>query len=191
MMGYISRQFANHRGLVRTLLADMMWRFGPYRRYGTVDWRQVKRLVFICQGNICRSPFAHYMALRNHAELPVVSFGLATTTGVSANPMAMDVGGDFGLDMTHHQATDISGFAIERGDLLIVMENRHINLLQPHIAGLEVQVCLLGLWCRPRFALLYDPFSHSRDYFSSCFSRIDRAVGNLLADYRQLDRADR
>ncbi len=182
MMNVIVNQFANHRGLIRTILADLMWRLGPYRQYGEVDWNRVKRLVFICQGNICRSPFAHYLALEHKAVLPVDSFGLATTTGVSANETAKDVAGDFQLDLKHHLATDISDFTITNGDLLIVMEDRHIKQLDAHITNQDVQVCLLGLWCRPRFALLYDPFSHSREYFSTCFNRIERAVINLVTE---------
>ena len=66
--------------------------------------------------------------------------------------MATDVAGDFGFDMRGHRATDITDFTICDGDLLIVMEDRHINWLQRHLDNQDVQVCLLGLWCRPRFA---------------------------------------
>jgi protein-tyrosine phosphatase len=183
-MSVISRDFANHRGLIRTVLADLMWRLGPYRKYGRVDWRRVNRMVFICQGNICRSPFALYRAQGTETELPLVSFGLATTTGVPADSVALDVAGDYGLDMSDHRATDLTDFDILEGDLLIVMEDRHISWLAPHLTEESVQVCLLGLWCRPRFALLYDPYGHPRDYFSSCFRRIDRAVVSLLQERR-------
>jgi low molecular weight protein-tyrosine phosphatase len=184
-MNYVSRQFANHRGLIRTVLADIMWRLGPYRKYGQVDWSNVRRLVFICQGNICRSPFAHFLAVASEPVVPVTSFGLATSTGVPANSSAIDVAADYGLDMSAHSATDISDFVIEEGDLLIVMEDRHVTQLQQYITGRKVQVCLLGLWCRPRFALLYDPFGHPRQYFSACFDRIDRAVVNLMRESQE------
>ena len=188
-MNIISREFANHRGLIRTVLADMMWRLGPYRKYGRVDWGRVNRLVFICQGNICRSPFAHYLAKAAETELPLASFGLATTTGASADSVAIDVARDYGVDMNDHHVTDLTDFDILEDDLLIVMEDRHISWLGPHIIGENVQVCLLGLWCRPRFALLYDPYSHPRDYFSSCFDRINRAVVNLLQEARSQRRS--
>jgi protein-tyrosine phosphatase len=183
-MNILTKEFANHRGLIRTVLADIMWRLGPYRKYGKVDWSRVTRLVFICQGNICRSPFAHYFTAAAVDDLPVVSFGLATTTGVPANGMALDVAGDYGLDLSDHRTTDISDFNIRDGDLLLVMEDRHIHWLAPHLAQKDVQVGLLGLWCRPRFALLYDPYEHPREYFSSCFGRIERAALNLVQEYR-------
>ena len=181
-MHLVDKKFANHRGLIRTLLADLMWRLGPYRKYGRVDWERVQRLVFICQGNICRSPFAKYVALAQNSTLPVESFGLATSTGAVANPMALNVARDFGFEMGDHRATDITDFTVCEGDLLIVMEDRHITWLQPHLDHQDTQVCLLGLWCRPRFALLYDPINQSRNYFSSCFDRIDRATRQLVQD---------
>jgi protein-tyrosine phosphatase len=180
----MSRQFANHRGLIRTILADLMWRLGPYRKYGQVDWSRVRRLVFICQGNICRSPFAYYIARSLESGFPIGSFGLFTSTGSAADEVAIDVAGDYGFDMTGHCATDISDFDIEDGDLLIVMEDRHIQWLSPHVVGHDTQVCLLGLWCRPRFALLYDPYTHPRAYFESCFDRINRAMANLMQERR-------
>ncbi len=167
------------------LLADGMWRLGPYRKYGRVDWSRVDRLVFICQGNICRSPFAHYQALQADSPLPVVSFGLATTTGVPADAVAQDVASELGVDLVAHRATDVSDFQVRERDLLVVMEDRHIHLLEPHIHGRDVQVVLLGLWCRPRFALLYDPFEQPRDYFVTCLDRVRRAVFNLLGEARQ------
>lgn len=183
-MSIISKNFATTRGFVRTILADLMWRAGPYKKYGRVNWDNVQRLVFICQGNICRSPFAHYLTSSLEPGIPVTSFGLATTTGVEAFSLATDVAGDYRLDMSHHTATDLVDFNIKDGDLLIVMEDRHINKLKPKLHSKNVQLCLLGLWCRPRFALLYDPFEHDRIYFESCFSRIDRAVNNMLLEYK-------
>ena len=148
-MNVVKREFANHRGLIRTALADIMWRLGPYRKYGRVDWGKVERIVFVCQGNICRSPFAHYIAKASDAKLPVVSFGLATTTGSSADSMAIDVATDYGLDMSSHRATDLTDFVVKRGDLLFVMEDRHIHSFRERLNDHDVQVCLLGLWCRP------------------------------------------
>jgi len=182
--GYIEREFGTFRGLVRTGLAYFMWLLGPYRKYGQVDWPRVKRIVFVCAGNICRSPYAHHRYAAAGAPIPVASFGLATTTGAGADPTAASVARSFGLDLSHHVATDLKDFEIRDGDLLLVMEDRHIAALSPAVAGRDVQVSLLGLWYRPHFALLYDPHTLSPGYFTSCFRRIDAAVARLAAEAR-------
>jgi protein-tyrosine phosphatase len=159
-----------------------MWLAGPYRKYGRVDWTRVRRIVFVCQGNVCRSPFAHYCYSRLAGPLPVASLGLSTSTGRPADPTAIEVARRFDIDLSSHVAIDLADFEIADGDLLFVMEDRHIGALAPAIAGCDVQVALLGLWHRPRFALLYDPHSLIPDYFFSCFRRIELAVARLCIE---------
>ena len=179
---YIDSRFGTHRGLIRMGIDYARWLAGPNRALGQVDWSRVNRIVFVCQGNICRSPFAHWRFAQISHALPVVSFGLATTSGSPANATAIDVAKQFGVDLSDHRATDLEDFEIADGDLLFVMEDRHVKALAPVIKGREVQVALLGLWYRPYFALLYDPHTLSRAYFVSCFRRIDEAVQRLAAD---------
>lgn len=184
-MNMLRRNFANIRGFVRTVLDQLKWFSGPYRRYGRVDWSNVRRLVFVCQGNICRSPFAKCLA-EQRTTIPVSSFGLSTTTGAEADAVARNVATQFSIDLSSHRATNWKDFTVQPGDLLLVMEDRHIRQLAEKLDGQAVQICLLGLWCRPRFALLYDPFGQSRDYFEICFARIENAVGRLIGDSGRL-----
>jgi len=51
-------RFGTYRGLVRLLLAQVENRTGGYRRFKQIRWESVKRVVFVCHGNICRSPYA-------------------------------------------------------------------------------------------------------------------------------------
>ncbi|WP_417320319.1 acyltransferase family protein [Emcibacter sp.] len=176
---WINTRHGTIRGLIRLMIANFMWRFGPYRKYGRIDAGRVRRLVFVCHGNICRSPFGHHLMKKLSPELPVVSMGLATRTGMEAYPTAVDVAGDFDVDLNVHAATDLQDFEIRDGDLFLVMEDRHIRKLSPHLKGHDVQIALLGLWARPRFALLYDPHRLSREYFNSCFNRIHMALDAL------------
>lgn len=182
----INRNYGNYRGLIRTVIDQFLWFLGHYKQFGCVDWSKVKRIVFVCQGNICRSPFAHFLATKVGSSLPVTSFGLATTTGALANEMAINVAKNFGVRLDDHRAVNIDDFEIRPGDLFVVMEDRHIKILARYIVDKEVQVCLMGLWNRPRLALIYDPFGQSQSYFKTCFSRIQKAVVNML---EQLDKA--
>lgn len=180
--GIVEREFGTFRGLVRTCLAHLMWLFGPYRKYGRINWARVDRVVFVCHGNICRSPFAHKRWSETSCPIPVVSVGLSTTTGVGADPTAIETAHFFGVDLAMHSATDLKDFRLADGDLLFVMEDRHIRALESAVAGRDIQIMLLGLWHRPRFALLYDPFLMNTEYFTSCFRRIDGAIARLAEE---------
>lgn len=184
ILRYIADRFGTHRGLVRLLLANLRRLAGGYRDLGTVNWGRVERIVFVCQGNICRSPFAHHRCASLPMTIPLASIGLATTTGAPANGTAVEAARAFSVDMTTHRATDIRDFACQDGDLFLVMEDRHVAPLRRWIAGKDVQLGLLGLWCRPRYALLYDPFNLGRTYFDACFRRIEDAVVRMAEEAR-------
>jgi len=178
-------RFGTHRGLVRLTIANALWLFGPYRRYGRVDFAKVKRLVFVCQGNVCRSPFGHHLASKLIAELPVCSLGLGTKSGLPADSLATEVANEFGVDLSVHRTTSVTDFPIRPGDLFLVMEDRHLRILTPLLEGRDVQVALLGLWCRPPLALIYDPHRLSPEYFRTCFTRISEAVEALQQALKQ------
>ncbi len=175
----LAELFGTHRGLVRLAIANGLWLLGPYRRYGQVDFAKVRRLVFVCQGNICRSPFGHHLAQKLIGDVPVRSLGLGAGSGLPADSLATEVAQDFGVDLLAHKTTALADFAIEAGDLFLVMEDRHLRALAPSLEGHDVQVALLGLWCRPPLALLYDPHRLTRSYFKTCFHRITQAVEAL------------
>src|SRR5688500_11705046 len=83
----INRRFGTYRGLIRLGLAHAEHTSGRLRPFIRHDLGHVNRLVFVCQGNICRSSFADHLA--RSLGIPSVSFGLATTTGMRADPTAM------------------------------------------------------------------------------------------------------
>ena len=98
----VRARFGTYRGLVRLLLAEVENRSGNFRRFKQIRWESVKRAVFVCHGNICRSPYA---ARRAEAYgLTVASFGLSAGTGESADPSARRIAARRGVDLADHRA---------------------------------------------------------------------------------------
>lgn len=182
-INYINEHYGSYRGLIRLQLANLRWRLGQYRGLNTPDWQRVRRLVFVCQGNICRSPYAHYLALQHTDK--VASLGYATTSAQAAYPLALKVAQQRGIDLSTHRTTDINDFLFAPGDLLLVMEDRHLAKVQQKAEQHQAQVALLGLWATPVAALLYDPYSLSEAYFHSCYQRIENAVSALIREFLQ------
>lgn len=185
MKAYINRRFGTWRGLVRLLLAYGELATGRLRPFQLHQPQQVRRLVFVCLGNICRSAYAEQVA---RAEgLACASFGLSTTTGVGSPEEAVAASGRAGLPMDAHRACDWKDFKLQPGDLLLVMEVRQARELQRRLGGRsDVQVALLGNWCAPPVPHLHDPFTLSPGYFDQCFVRVQQAVRRLGAELPQL-----
>lgn len=176
-------RFGTVRGFVRLMLDCAAMYAGLYRKYETIDWSSVRRLVFVCQGNICRSPYAHWLARRDTDA--VASLGLNTYTGMQAFDMAIDTARRYGVDLGAHRTTDWKDFELRDGDLLLAMEMRHIRIIEQRPVDRKIQVGLLGLWCRPRLPLLYDPHRLSPAYFATCYERIGRAVARITAQFTE------
>lgn len=155
---------------------------GRTREFENVDLERVERLVFVCLGNICRSPFGEFVAKQENVS--TAGFGLSTTSNKPAFATAMKVANRFGVDLSSHLTTDIGDFEIRDTDLLLVMELRHARRLQPLLKSGGAQIALLGHWASPRRLHIHDPFEHSERYFYQCYSIIDQATRELISEWR-------
>ena len=173
--------YGSFRGWVRSLLGQLAYALGwidPYTHWGDV---RVERLVFVCLGNINRSAFAAAVARKR--AIPSCSLGLSTTTGAPAFATAVVTARQFDIDLTDHQATDISEYEFRKGDLLIAMEIRHVKRLQ--VLGIPpASIVLLGHWSSPHRIHLHDPHTLPDAYFQTCFTLIHSAVSHLVAQLR-------
>ena len=116
----IRRRYGTFRGFVRLALGTCEFACGRLRPWTRPELGRVRRLVFVCLGNINRSAYGQVVAERR--GLPAASFGLSTTTGHAATPQAIATARTLGLDLDAHRATDMADFEIRPGDLLLVME---------------------------------------------------------------------
>ena len=174
MAGVIERQFGTFRGLVRLALAHGEVLLGAE---GAVppDPHAVRRLVFVCHGNICRSAYAQ--ALARGAGLNAASFGLSAGTGNPAHPPLAQVALARGVDLADHMSTAVADYQPAQGDYLLAMESRHLRRIarDSRIAGLPRG--LLGALAG--FPHLHDPYEIEPAYTPVCLMRIERAVARL------------
>ena len=143
--------------------------------------KNIKRVVFICTGNICRSPAAEHI-FRLHSDIPVTSIGLDTTTGSPIHPKVQKLAPSVcpEIDLKHHQATSISDFMKLDGDLYIVMEPNHVKTLMLKHPDISPQnVVLLGLFSKPQKVYLHDPYSSPEAYVKKNLKDILSATKNL------------
>ncbi|WP_202423660.1 arsenate reductase/protein-tyrosine-phosphatase family protein [Duganella margarita] len=172
------RPHGTWRGAVRAWLARLELRTGRLAAFHLQHPHQVRRVVFVCLGNICRSAYAERVAegLGMHAA----SIGLAACTGVPPPESALQAAERSGEELSAHRATDFRDFEVQAGDLFVAMEVRHAHELQRRlIAHRDIQIALLGLWCYPPTPHLHDPYTLSDAYFDQCFARLRQAVQGL------------
>jgi protein-tyrosine phosphatase len=133
-----------------------------------------ERLVFVCTGNICRSPYADAVARRHGLE--AVSCGTETQTGLPANPTAIEVAQSRGVDLSSHVTTRWEDLGLGSDDLIVAMQLRHARAVLPRARAQGCRVALFSSLLAPDYAPIRDPYGHPRERFEAVFDLIDLGV---------------
>ncbi|HEY7219482.1 MAG TPA: hypothetical protein VH985_13950 [Candidatus Binatia bacterium] len=156
----------------------LLQHLGAYRNYQRIDWKRVKRLIFVCKGNICRSAYGEARA--RALGLNATSFGLGVEDQTGADATSIKIGSQRGLDLSTHRTKSRSQIPLSDGDLLIAMEPWQAAELKRLSESTNAQVTLLGLWHGKPRPYIGDPYGLSPVYFDTCFAVIDQALDNLI-----------
>lgn len=175
----INQQYGSKRGWLNHQNARIAGAAGRWRTLERIDWHAVERLVFICMGNICRSPLAEAVVKADH--FPTCSAGLNCTPGMPADPRALQYAANQGLDLGAHRTTLLTETLLRPGDLIVGMEPQHLIMAQDRLGNLPIQKTLLGLWNSQPRPYLHDPYMAGEIYFQICGKYIVESVQNMIA----------
>lgn len=87
-------------------------------------------ILFVCTGNTCRSPMAE--AIFNKLASPDMrasSAGVGAFPGGRASAYSIRVLEDLGLDISNHQARQVTDEILQEADLIITMSKSHKRLI--------------------------------------------------------------
>lgn len=176
----IADRYGTWRGMARLWLTRLELLVGQGGQ-APADPAQVRRLVFVCHGNICRSAFADVAA--RQAGLHSMSIGLSTRSGKPAHPPAVVAAAHLGIDMTAHRSTAIEDYVPMDGDLLLAMETRHMRRMGGDVRVADVPRELLGAYTVPTVPHVHDPYQLGTAYMELCLKRIATAIPVLAARF--------
>ncbi|MFC4518043.1 low molecular weight phosphotyrosine protein phosphatase [Streptomyces ehimensis] len=126
----------------------------------------MRKLLTVCLGNYCRSPFAQIALTRRYgAAVAVRSAGLiGKWQDQPANPSMINAARRLGLDLTPHRAQQITLEMLDWADSVLAMDSAALETLQA-ISG-EAHARKLGLYLRDRD--VPDPMGQRDDAFNDC-----------------------
>ncbi|MFT4564672.1 MAG: protein-tyrosine phosphatase [Gammaproteobacteria bacterium] len=137
----------------------------------------INRVIVLCTGNICRSPMAAAVLqdALSQAQVPVAvsSAGLGALGGQKADPIAIKLMAERGLDINPHtgkQFTSSDGF---ENDLILVMESEQKAAVENGWPLLHGRVYRLGHWGNFE---VDDPYQRGEEAFRKALTTIDAGV---------------
>ncbi|MGI3780531.1 MAG: low molecular weight protein-tyrosine-phosphatase [Janthinobacterium lividum] len=153
------------------------------------------KVVFVCWGNICRSPIAERVAERAAAEagLTGVEFTSAATSreeiGAPIDPRARRVLTEHGYRAEGHSAHQITSAEIADADLVVAAEPLHVDRML-RIAPSADNLSLLSDYdpaAQPGSGLP-DPWYGGAEGFEETLAAVEAAMPGVLDQVRRLQR---
>lgn len=94
----------------------------------------LKRILFVCSGNTCRSPLAEAIARavlpgRTGFDVDVASAGTSALDGSPASGFSLEVAHEHGLDLSLHRARALDRAMVRNADLIVTMGVRHRDMV--------------------------------------------------------------
>ena len=143
-------------------------------------------VLFVCWGNICRSPMAERVARRRAEEqgldIRIESFGVSSEeVGNPIDRRAARVLERAGYDASGHTARKIGASHIKAADLVIAAEQLHVDRLL-RIAPGATNIALINDFNpdKPTGEALVDPWYGSEEGFEVTLADIEAAVDGVL-----------
>ncbi|MFA7330320.1 MAG: hypothetical protein WC326_04520 [Candidatus Delongbacteria bacterium] len=105
-----------------------------------VDPLAPTRLLFVCSGNICRSPAAMELArlwltARGRTDVLCESCGTLRITGEPAAPFTRQLLAERGGDLESYRSRPLSYFLLREAQLVVCMEQAHREIVRLELGG--------------------------------------------------------
>jgi len=171
-----------------------------YAQMRVLDWLGFRRMnaatasssarniVFVCFGNIMRSPMAEAM-LRDSAKstgftgLQISSAGLHAVPGKAAHPWAVAAAEELGLSLDRHRAQLITTEVVENADAIFTMDFQNKAEMITRFPTAKNKILMLSSYAegQERYREIIDPYFGDLDATRRCFKVIRACVFNLTS----------
>lgn len=141
-------------------------------------------LLFVCTGNMCRSPmaegmFKHLLEEKGETGIVCSSAGLMTVDDREASENAKTVAGEYGVDISAHRARMLTRSITRNADFIVCMTKEHYDMLNRMLP--EEKLFILG-------GGIEDPYGRDLDFYRECGKKINDALPELYEIIKDMNR---
>lgn len=144
---------------------------------------QVKNILFVCYGNICRSSYTEvrWESMRQvNSQLPKSnSVGFHNKVGRTTPARFQSVARYLGVELSEHRSKRVSRDLINAADLLVVMDKRNLEAMHHEFPDAMNKTILLGAVGHSENAEIEDPYGQKIGTGGKIYRRLDAELRQL------------
>lgn len=139
-------------------------------------------LLFVCKGNICRSPFAEGLLKKLGFDGKVESAG-SLSAGRPSPRAAIEAARKWGINLSRHNSKTLSSEMVERADLIFVFDHQnYLHMVNKFGFQALRRLFLLGDLLDEGSTFIADPWGGNEMDFEHCYRRIATALNVIRSE---------
>lgn len=146
----------------------------------------IRDILFVCTGNICRSPMAEGIlkSRLDERDYSVSSAGTHAYEGLPASNKGILICRDEGIEIGDHSSRSVSGDLLNDADLVLVMERDHQIVIENSFPEFKNKVHLLREFGRAQNdvtgAEVDDPVGGDIETYRQCFDLLSEEIDRII-----------
>lgn len=146
----------------------------------------MKTILFVCTGNICRSPMAEGLfrhAVKGRGEYEVFSAGVGAIDGLPASEYAVRACRELGLDISRHRSRMLTAELVRKADYIFGMTHSHVDaimLLYPQAAEKTFLLREFDDTLDSFENDISDPIGGSLEVYQNCRDQIEQGIASMM-----------
>jgi RpiB/LacA/LacB family sugar-phosphate isomerase len=146
----------------------------------------MKTILFICTGNVCRSPMAEALfrrAVRGRGEFRVFSAGIGAMDGQPPTSHSVTAMKEIGIDISNQRSRALTADLVRQADYIFGMTHGHVDtigLLYPPAAEKTFLLREFDETLEPFEKDIADPIGSSYEIYAHCREQIEQGIASLF-----------
>ncbi|NCC49947.1 MAG: hypothetical protein EOM20_01900 [Spartobacteria bacterium] len=141
--------------------------------------RRAGIILFVCKGNICRSPFAEALARRlSPSGTEIVSAGYFPEEGRVSPALANSMAATFGVDLQKHTSRMVTRDLAAHSKIIFVFDEDNMSAMKMQFPEAKRKLFYLGIWQEGAVGMV-DPVDAPERVYHDVYHKIEDSLRTL------------